>query len=240
MAIRLKLQRGKLIERPNRFIFWADFKGERLRLHCPVTGSIGGVKDFHGIPCLFSPSAAAGRRTAGTVEALSLDRCRSWIGINQNRINGWMEELLRADAMKKMVRCKGAEILHEIREGNSRLDLCVRHEERRTYLELKTPMRDLFFDGDAPLSRPSDPNYFERGIKHFYELARLAGEGNRTIVAICFMYDAQEFRPREQSEWSRRIREAVDHAKGQGVESWQINLKITDRRLSVRSLFRLW
>jgi DNA-binding sugar fermentation-stimulating protein len=139
-----------------------------------------------------------------------------------------------------MVPCNGAKILHEVREGNSRLDLCIRRGEQRTYLELKTPMRELFFNADTPLSRPPDPNYFERGIKHFYELARLAGEGNRTIVAICFMYDAEEFRPREQSEWSKRIREAVDYSRRQGVESWQINLKITARRLSVRRLFRLW
>jgi DNA-binding sugar fermentation-stimulating protein len=198
------------------------------------------VKDFQDIPCLFTRSTAAGRTTAGTVEAISLDRGHSWIGINQNRINGWVEELLRADALKEMLPCGGAEILHEVREGSSRLDLCIRRGEQRTYLELKTPMRDLFLNSGTNLSRPPDPNYFERGIKHFYELARLAGEGNRTIVAVCFMYDAQDFHPQEQSEWNRNIREAVDYSRRQGVESWQINLKITDRRLSVRRLLRLW
>jgi sugar fermentation stimulation protein A len=239
MSIPLELACGVLLERPNRFVFLADVGKERLRLHCPVTGSIGGVKDFNGIPCLLTPAKKKGRTTAGTVEAISLDGGKSWIGINQNRINGWMEELLRADALKKMISCKGAEISHEVCVGDSRLDLCVRHGEKRTYLELKTPMRDLIFRPDAEFQPPSSKEYFARGIKHFAELARLAQEGNRTLVAACFMYDACEFRPMGQSEWGQSIREAVWHAAKCGVENWQINFKISAERLTVKRVLRM-
>ncbi|MDR2667546.1 MAG: DNA/RNA nuclease SfsA [Puniceicoccales bacterium] len=238
MAICLNLVRGELLERPNRFVFVANVNGETLRLHCPVTGSIGGLKDFRSIPCLLSPSVDNGRSTAGTVEAISLDGGNSWIGINQNRINGWMEKLLMENALAEMVSCKGAEIIHEVRVGDSRIDLCVVEGDRRTYIEIKTPMRDLLIGKNIKFQKPSSKDYFARGIKHFGELAKLATAGNRTIVAMCCMYDAREFSP-PKSKWSKTIEDAVAHAAACGVESWQINLQLSPSSIAVAAVRKL-
>ena len=238
VSVSLKLVRGELLARPNRFIFMAKVNGETLRLHCPVTGSIGGVKDFSSMPCLLSLAGGRGRSTAGTVEGISFDGGATWIGINQNRINGWMEKLLAENALTKMVSCNGAKIIHEVRVGDSRIDLCVCHGDSRTYIEVKTPMRDLLLGKGMNFQKPSSKDYFARGIKHFGELAKLAMAGNRTIVAMCCMYDAKEFNP-PKSEWSKRIREAVDRAADCGVESWQINLKLDPDSIAVDSVRRL-
>ncbi|MDR1436032.1 MAG: DNA/RNA nuclease SfsA [Puniceicoccales bacterium] len=235
MAIKLDLVRGELVARPNRFVFTAKVNGETVRLHCPVTGSIGGICDFSSMPCLLSPAGAGGRSTAGTVEGISLDRGKSWIGINQNHVNRWMEQFLQENALDEMVPCAGATVSREVRVGNSRLDLCVMAGERRTYIEVKTPMRDLLLGDNVEFHRPSSSDYFARGIKHFEELAKLAVAGNRTVVALCCMYDASPFRP-PQTEWGRHIQEAVNRARHCGVEMWQVNLKLSPKRISVASI----
>jgi sugar fermentation stimulation protein A len=240
-SIPLHLSRGELLRRPNRFVFEGLLDGRPLRLHCPVTGSIGGLRDFRGLPCLVAPGPAgdSARTTAGTVEALSLDGGGSWIGINQTRINGWVEQFLRADALPGLISCEGAEIRHEVRVGESRLDLCVVRGEERAYLELKTPIHDLFLGPGVEFSPPYSPDYFARGIRHFGTLARLAREGNRALVAICFMYNAVDFEPPAREDWNGKIRDAVARAHACGVENWQINFEISPTELRVTRLLRL-
>jgi sugar fermentation stimulation protein A len=229
-----------LLRRPNRFIFEGTVNGSRQRLHCPVTGLIGGICDFAGIPCLISPAQnPAGRTTAGTVEAISLNGGEDWIGINQTRINGWVEILLRADALPMLIPCAGASVEHEVRVEHSRLDFRIRSGEKVTYLELKTPTRDFFLGGERHFTRPSSQAFFDRLVRHHEDLAELARRGNRTIVAVCFMYDAAPFPYRSfpRTEWNGRIHDALQMAQKAGVESYQINFKITPSELRVIGLY---
>ncbi|MDR3316786.1 MAG: DNA/RNA nuclease SfsA [Puniceicoccales bacterium] len=240
-ALDLQLVEGILRSRPNRFVFEGTVDGHRRRLHCPVTGSIGGVKNFDGIPCLITPGDGANpkRTTAGTVEAISLDGKKSWIGINQNRINGWMEQFLRTNAVPKIISCSGAEIFHEVRVGDSRLDLCVVSGGKKTFLEIKTPTHDFLLTPESHFTPPSSKEYFSRGIRHFQTLAQLALEGHRCLVLICFMYDAAEFNPPQQSSINSKVTEVVAWARSCGVENWQINLKITPSSLIIERYLRL-
>jgi DNA-binding sugar fermentation-stimulating protein len=200
------------------------------------------VKNFRDIPCLIQPgNPADGKRTtAGTVEAISLDGGGSWIGINQNRINGWVEQLLRINALPLLIPCDGAEIQHEVRVEKSRLDLCVTRNGKKTFLELKTPTHDLFLSSDAKFTPPSSPDYFARGIRHFETLARLATAGDRALIGICFMYDAVDFHPPvHPTKWNENVLRAVDFARKSGVEKWQINFAISPDELRVTKVLRL-
>ncbi|MDR3117795.1 MAG: DNA/RNA nuclease SfsA [Puniceicoccales bacterium] len=241
MIIPLHLSRGTLLNRPNRFVFIGKWRGKERRWHCPVTGSIGGVKDFSGVPCLVTPrTPGADRTTEGTVEAISLDDGRSWIGINQNRINGWVEQLLLANALPDLIPCSGAAVHHEVRVGNSRLDLAVEREGRTTYLEIKTPMHDLFLPGtDAYRHQPTYPQFFERLIRHYTTLGELAAAGHRTVVLLCFLYDAPPFVPPERNRWNGPTMDKIAVAGTAGVENWQLNLAISPRRLRSTQLHRL-
>jgi sugar fermentation stimulation protein A len=241
--IPLALDRGELVQRPNRFVFegkTAD--GARRRWHCPVTGKIGKITDFSGMPCLFTPATSTkGRRTQGTVEAISVDGGQNWIGINQNRVNGWVEQFLRLNALATMVDCTGGTIHHEVRVYDSRIDLMIEREGEtaRTFLELKTPINDLLLSAGDTFTRPRTDSYFDRGLRHFQTLARMAEEGNRSICALCFMYNAQPFSSPPRDRWNARIMDIIGDANARGVENWQINLTITSDHLNVAGCFPL-
>ncbi|MDR2341042.1 MAG: DNA/RNA nuclease SfsA [Puniceicoccales bacterium] len=237
--IRLDLKLGKLISRPNRFIFDGIVNGQKQRWHCPVTGKIGKIANFDGIPCLFTPATPSDKRlTQGTVEAIHLPEKTGWIGINQNRINGWFEEFLRRNAMLNLVNTNGCTIHHEVMAGGSRLDLVVKNGNFRTFVELKTPTHDLLLTDNARFTTPSSgASFFERLIRHYESLCRLALGGNRTILVLCFMYDAPPFIAPPMNKWNEPIMRAAKHAQECGVENWQVNLRITPKSLKVMRYF---
>ncbi|MDR0595761.1 MAG: DNA/RNA nuclease SfsA [Puniceicoccales bacterium] len=234
MEIPLNLSIGELISRPNRFIFEGISAGRVQRWHCPVTGSIGHVEDFRSIPCLFTPAIDTRKRTTeGTVEAISLNQGLDWIGINQNHINWWIECFLQKNALIHMLNSAGCLVRHEVQIGDSRIDLVVENGEKRTFLELKTPMRDLLLSPGASFTRPPSPSYFDRGLRHFETLADLAKAGHRAIVGLCFMYDAPLFSSPARDKWNAKIIDTIKKTNMSGVENWQINLKISPTSLKV-------
>lgn len=80
--------------------------GQVVSMHCPTTGRIGDI-DVAGRPCLVSPSHDPKRKTKGTVEAVSLDRSedaqKSWIGIDQNAANRYVEHYLKSGAFADII-----------------------------------------------------------------------------------------------------------------------------------------
>ncbi|MDR1590763.1 MAG: DNA/RNA nuclease SfsA [Puniceicoccales bacterium] len=240
MEIPLNLCLGELIGRPNRFIFEGIADGKVQRWHCPATGKIGLIEKFRGIPCLFTPTANNGKRTTqGTVEAISLNSGTDWIGINQNRINGWIEYLLRKNAFPEMVDTEGCFVRHEVKIDDSRIDLVVENGGKCTFLELKTPIHDLLLLPGDRFSRPSSSTFFDRGLRHFQTLARLSQAGHRAIVALCFIYDAVPFSSPERNKWNAKIVDIIGEANALGVENWQFNLKISPSALGVVSYKKL-
>ncbi|MDR1401407.1 MAG: DNA/RNA nuclease SfsA [Puniceicoccales bacterium] len=239
MAISLNLHLGTLIRRPNRFVFEGTADGHIQRWHCPVTGSIGLIDNFSGIPCLFTPAIDCSKRTTqGTVEAISLNGGKDWIGINQTRINGWIENLLKKNALRSMVDTIDCQIHREVKIDDSRIDLAIENKVKCTFLELKTPTRDLLLSPGARFTKPPSQTYFDRGLRHFKTLAKLAQSGHRAIVALCFMYDAPEFTTPMRDKWNAKIIDAIREANLLGVENWQINLKITPTSLRVTRCMR--
>jgi sugar fermentation stimulation protein A len=239
MQIPLNLCLGEIVSRPNRFVFEGTAQGKIQRWHCPVTGKIGLIEDFRGIPCLFTPAFPNAKRTTqGTVEAISLNHGTDWIGINQNRINGWVELLLKKNALPSMINTEGCRVRHEVKIDDSRIDLAVENGEKCTFLELKTPIRDLLLSPGDHFTRPPSPSYFDRGLRHFQTLARLAQMGHRSIVAMCFMYDAIPCSSPPRDKWNAKIIDTIGEATAQGVENWQLTLNISPHALSVTSCSR--
>ena len=91
------LAEGIIEKRKSQFTMIVRYQGESIACHCPATGRIGNL-EISGRPCLLSPSIDPGRKTPFTVEAVSLhrpeDREKSWIGINQNAANRYVEHYL--------------------------------------------------------------------------------------------------------------------------------------------------
>jgi sugar fermentation stimulation protein A len=233
------LVEGIIEKRKSQFTISVTINREDMACYCPTTGRIGNI-DLSGRPCLLSKSADLARKTPYTVEAVSLSRpdedCKSWIGINQNAVNRYVEHYLVNNGFSDMVET-GVAVQREQFLGVSKLDFLVGD----TYLEVKTPLQSLQLDipdyvkrkKTAPLSST------ERFVKHITELANSLQNNQRAILLICFLYDNPGFKVVERSVNYEQVSAVVDKVITAGVEYWQANFRITPYGVRLTKYFKL-
>ena len=231
-----KLVEGLIKSRPNRFIMMVQINKRLVKCHCTSTGRIGNII-FTDIPCLLSKADNQNRKTKYTVEAVSLDRSdkkhKSWIGINQTKDNKYIEFFLSTNQVPKII--KGQEILREKKLGTARIDFKIDNN----YLEVKTPLISLPTKDRFPALKPSKFDAFGRLIKHFEELSNSLDKNSRAIILLCYMYDAKTFSPPKLKGDNTKIMAAAHQANRKGVETWQINLKMTPTSIALINYFKL-
>ncbi len=224
------LKLGHIVSRPNRFIMFVKGDGKTLRCHCPTTGRLGDLK-LQGLPCLYSTASGAKRKTSHTVEAISTDQGKTWIGINQTAANRYFEHFLRNGALSRLAK---GEVRREVSLGKSRIDFMVGN----AYVEVKTPLITLpAGDGTERVTR-SRFDSFDRLIKHFGELRRTLAAGHKAAIVLCYQYDAPQFTPPAPNGSNSRILNAAMKAERAGVERWQVNLKVGRTGVSLLRYFR--
>jgi sugar fermentation stimulation protein A len=215
------LEEGIVISRPNRFIMTVSADGETVKCHCPTTGRLGDAR-IPSLPCLFSRSTPGTGKTQGTVQAISFGlaatKRRSWVGINQNAANRYVEFFLEKGMLSDMA--SGA-VRREVKLGNSRIDFLVGD----TYVEVKTPLIVLP-TGSVEKTTHSRFNSFDRLIKHMTELSAALKDGKKAVIAMCYLYDAPPFKPPQRDRYNGRILDASRRATESGVRRWQVNLGI--------------
>jgi len=231
------LEEGLILERPNRFIMMVRKGGKTYRCHCPSTGSIGGIV-FKNNPCLMSPAKTKERSTAYTIEAISLDplkkKNKSWLGINQVKVNSYVEHFLRTDQLTKMIK-GGSAVERERKLGKSRIDFKV----GKHYLEVKMPLISLPTTTQTIKKVSNNYDSFDRLIKHFRDLGKSLKGNSRALIILCYVYDAKPFRPPKIDATNAKIIKAARAAQRRGLENWQINMKLTPRGVTLRKCFPL-
>lgn len=218
--------------RPNRFIMFIEIDRKLEKAHCPVTGRIGNLV-FKDIPCLVSRSNNEKRKTKYTVEAISLDpsekKDKSWVGINQTNVNRYIEFLFKNKQLERIA--QGNKINREVSIGKSRIDFQIDNN----LVEVKMPLISFNMKTNEV---PSKFTSFDRLIKHFNELARSLKKNSRAIVINCYIYDAPPFSPPKIKETSK-IQQAARKAINNGVELWQVNLRIDKKGIQLIKYFKL-
>ncbi len=236
--------RGKILSRPNRFLFEIVVGNERCLAHCPSTGSIGGLRNFENLPCLCTKALNSVRRTAYTVEAISLDNETSWIGIHQSQFNIWVHKWLQKNLLPLMINTENWIIQPEKKIGDSRIDFYLASKDQEIFLELKAPLKKLYWD-ELPenlslLAPPSGKAFFERLVKHHKTLCSWVTPKKRVFIALCFSYNAVRFvPPPTESKQAQSIQQAVQKAVKKGFSYWQINTLITPTGVSLLDYFPL-
>ena len=227
---------GLILRRKNRFIMEVEIGGKMYDCHCPVTGSIGNIV-FKDISCLLSKSKDPARKTPYTVEAIWLDfpsaKNKSWIGINQNAANRYIEHFLKTGQLSNILR--GTEVKREQKLGNLKLDFLVGN----TYIEVKTPLTTLQVEMKDHIitKKACEFNSFERFVRHIGELADSLGGDNKAILLNCFIYDNPGYEVPAKHKRSDYVRNAVQSSIKRGIEIWQINLKIASRGVALLCCF---
>lgn len=233
------LVEGVIVKRKGQFTIICEVNEEIIHCHCSTTGRIGNL-EVSGLPCLLSKSSDPKRKTPYTVEALSLNRpkdCnKSWIGINQNAVNRYVEHYLVNGGFKDMVGANN-EVLREKFLGISKLDFLVGN----TYLEVKTPLQNLQVEyPDYIKTKKVTPfSSTDRFQKHITELGNSLQSHQRAILLTCFIYDNPGFKVIEKSTNYEEVKEAVDRSIALGVEMWQANFHIKPEGVRLVRYFKI-
>lgn len=232
------LTRGTIINRPNRFIVNVALEsGEELRVHCPVTGSIGGIR-LDGLPCLISAAEGnlAKRSTTHTLEAIAMKESdpMEWIGVNQNMANRYIEALLRANLLPIPTLSTVNTLKREPTLGANRLDFLV---NGNIYVEVKTPVKNLQVEipeGVEVLTTAATGT--NRMLSQVREITKeLQGErGSKAVLITLFMYDNPGFVvPRNHNSIYSETGQAIADSAEAGLERWQVNLLFHDDRVEL-------
>lgn len=232
------LTQAAIVRRRNRFVIDVDLSGAVVGCHCPTTGRIGTLV-LDGLPCLLSASRSTARATPYTVEAISVDppgtRTPTWIGINQNAANRFVEQALTHQMLPAMV--TAGTLKREQVPGGSRLDFLVNDT---TYIEVKTPLDNLQVTlGSHIHTRPRPPlDATSRLVRHIGELGESLTARQRAIMLICFLYDNPGFQV-QPSRHHAAVKAQVSKAIQQGVEIWQVNFHLDHSGVRVRRYHEL-
>ena len=232
------LTRAVIVARRNRFVIDVEIDGALVACHCPTTGRIGNLV-LDDLACLLSQSTSSSRATPYTVEAISVDPpdtpAPTWIGINQNAANRFVECALHHGLLPEIV------IANTVRReqvlGKSRLDFLINDD---TYVEVKSPLQNLQVDlGDHVRTRPHTAfDSTDRMVKHLDELARSLAAHQRAILLLCFLYDNPGFEVLP-SQHHAAVKRRVTQAIRRGVELWQVNFEIDETGVRVLRYHRL-
>jgi len=232
---RERLIEGVVKSRPNRFLMLVETGGSVAKCHCPATGRIGEIS-FSEVPCLLSRTEGAARKTRCTVEAISLDppggKEKSWIGINQTRVNDYVEFFLERGMIPGIAK---GNVQREVKLGGSRIDFLIGD----TYVEVKMPLISLPAGGNVKTATHSRFDSFDRLIKHFSDLSGSIRKESRAVMLLCYMYDASPFSAPKAGSHNKRILSAARSATGKGLENWQVNMRIDAEGVSLIDYFRL-
>lgn len=204
-----------LVKRKNRFIVEVLINNELIDCHIPTTGRVGNIA-LENLPCLLSVSDNINRKTNYTVEAIAITKDKTWLGINQNKMNDIVDVCIRRNLFSEMItknHIKREQVL-----GDSRIDFLIDN----TYLEVKMPLISLVLSDE----KRNTFNSVERLLKQMNQLSEVACSGKGAILLTCFMYEREGFLPGVYSTRREEVLHSIDNAKQNGVQFWIANFRI--------------
>ena len=188
------------VERPNRFLLWADIGSRRVAVASRDPGRLDGIL-VRGARLLLAPSATPGRRTAFT---LTLARQGdAWVCL----IPALASQIVHfAVARGGVEGLKGAQVVRrEVGAGSSRIDFLMRHRGRALLVEVKAA---VYVEGRRALF-PDCPT--ARGTRHVTELTAAQRRGtDAALIFVVHREDADSIAPWEavDPEFTRAMRAA--------------------------------
>lgn len=204
---------GKFIERPNRFIAYAEIAGKKETVHVKNTGRCAE---------LLQPGATVYLQKADNPERktqwdlIGVKKGKRMINMDSQIPNKVVEEWIR----KGNLFPNATLIRPETTYGQSRFDLYVEERKRKIFIEVK----GVTLENDGVVKFPDAPT--ERGIKHLNELCDAVKDGYEAYVFFVIqMKGVKYFTPNRKTHAA--FAEALRNAKEQGVNILAYDCKVT-------------
>ncbi len=207
-----KIIKAKFIERPNRFVAYADVNGERVKVHVKNTGRCKELLVPGATVYLDDYEGRMGSRSLRyslvKVEK-ETPRGKLLINMDSQAPNKVIKEALE-DGTLQLPDMAALEIVKaEAKYGDSRLDFYLKDVNgQEAYAEVK----GVTLENDGIARFPDAPT--ERGIKHLYELEHAVQEGKKAYaIFVIQMKGITEFRPNDKTHkaFGDALRDVTSH-----------------------------
>jgi sugar fermentation stimulation protein A len=212
-----QLVEATFLERPNRFLLWAEVGGRRVAVASCDPGRLEGILE-RGTRLLLAPAATATRRTAYSL-VLARHR-RGWVSLMPALANRIVQFAVARGAIPAL---RHARVLaREVVRGGSRLDFLLQHRGAPLLLEVKSAAmvdkgRALF--PDAPTAR---------GTRHLLALTAAARRGEKAaLLFVVQRGDALSLAP--FADRDPVFARTLLRASRAGVRLWAYTCRVTPR-----------
>lgn len=215
-----RIRKALFLERPNRFIAYADIDGKRETIHVKNTGRCAELL-IPGAVIYVQESRNPDRKTKW--DLIAVEKGKRMINMDSQAPNQavreWIEEgNLFPDANV---------VKPEMTYGNSRFDLYVEEGNRKIFIEVK----GVTLEEDGVCRFPDAPS--DRAVKHLEELIRAEKEGYETYVFFVIqMQDVRYFTP--NTETHPAFAEALRKARKEGVRILAYDCEVGPDRMRIR------
>lgn len=220
------IEKGRFIERPNRFIARVEINGQTETVHVKNTGRCKELLQ-KGCTVYLEKSDNPERKTRYDLVAVEKQKDGKpplLINMDSQIPNAAAEEWLR----KGNIFSEKAIIRREVKYGASRFDFYIEDGERRAFLEVK----GVTLENDGVAMFPDAPT--ERGVKHINELVKCMADGYEAyILFVIQMKEVNLFTPNYKTH--PEFGEALCKAERAGVEIIAVDCNVTAESIEINS-----
>ena len=211
-----KIIEGKFISRPNRFIAYVEIEGKAEIAHVKNTGRCKELLT-EGARVFLEVSSNPERKTK--YDLVAVYKGDNLINMDSQAPNKVALEFVREQF-------KNAIIKPEYTYGNSRIDIYVEKDGKKSLIEVK----GVTLENNGIAMFPDAPT--ERGIKHINELIKARDDGyDSYILFVIQMKGIKGFKPNYKTH--REFGEALKGAENAGVKILAYDCTVTPTTLKI-------
>ena len=198
-----RIETGRFLERPNRFIAYVEISGKKETVHVKNTGRCAELL-IPGATVYVQKSDNPERKTQW--DLIAVEKGERMVNMDSQIPNKVVEEWIRSGNL-----FPGATLVKpETTYGNSRFDLYIEVGERNIFMEIK----GVTLEDNGVVRFPDAPT--ERGVKHVEELALAVKDGYEAyLFFVVQMKDVKYFAPNMKTHAA--FGEAMRKAREEGV-----------------------
>ena len=208
-----RVTKGTFIERPNRFIAYADLLGRKETIHVKHTGRCTELLQS-GVPIYVQESENTNRKTKW--DLICVEKGNRLVNMDSQMPNVVVKEWVEAGNL-----CGEVDLIKpETSYGNSRFDLYVESEGRKIFIEVK----GVTLEENGVARFPDAPSV--RAVKHLEELIHAVESGYEAYVFfVVQMKGVRYFTPNMDTH--PEFGEALKRAKAAGVRILAYDCQVT-------------
>lgn len=253
MKFEKKLLEGKLLSRYKRFFADVEFKGEKITIHVPNTGSLKTVIEKNPAQpqkCWFSLHGDETKKLKGTLEAVQTEN-GAWVGVNTSNPNRVVTEAIQnaIDSGKPFLKHWSEYGFYKPEykiSKETRLDGCFFYKAddlenpkaKKHFIEIKNTTYQTAVNKKSHAQFPDAVT--ERGQKHVAEMMQLMKQGHKCeLIFAVQRSDVEYFSACDiDPEYAKLLKKAS--GEGLIISPLIVDINQTEVKLTTKKLDVVW